>query len=113
MLPGHAVFDTPIGFSGIAWSARAVSCVQLPVAHVAERGGGLRAQLYEAIEAQIGPSAERPFPAAVRKVVAALVRHLGGKAADLGAIDLDMDGISDFHRRVYEMARMIPAGETI
>jgi methylated-DNA-[protein]-cysteine S-methyltransferase len=38
---------------------------------------------------------------------------LDGKKADLSKIALDMDGVPEFHRRVYEAARTIPAGATL
>jgi len=41
-----------------------------------------------------------------------LVALLQGEPSDLSAIALDMEGVAPFHRRVYEVARMIPPGPT-
>ena len=42
----------------------------------------------------------------------AIVRLLDGEAASLTDVALDESGIPEFHRRVYEVARMIPVGAT-
>ncbi|HME27566.1 MAG TPA: MGMT family protein [Acetobacteraceae bacterium] len=38
---------------------------------------------------------------------------LRGEARDLSAIALDMEGVPQFHQRVYAVARAIPAGATL
>src|SRR5207247_6696232 len=42
-----------------------------------------------------------------------MVALLRGAPTDLAAVALDMDGVRAFHRRVYEVARTIPAGKTL
>lgn len=61
------------------------------------------------------------FPAAVeiappRNVQLAIdniVALLCGEPSDLSAIELEMEDVAPFHRRVYEMARAIPPGRTL
>ena len=38
---------------------------------------------------------------------------LAGEPSDLSAAPLDLDGVPAFHRRVYDLARRIPPGETL
>jgi methylated-DNA-[protein]-cysteine S-methyltransferase len=102
---GYALFHTAIGDCGIAWSARGVSAIQLPEPSDAQTRARLRRRSLGAREAAM--------PLDVRRAadgIAALVR---GEAPDLSGISLDMDGVPDFHRRVYEVARRIPRGVTL
>ena len=52
-------------------------------------------------------------PPPVRAAIEAIVCLVGGAPADLGGVPLDMDGLPEFHRRVYEIARGIPPGQTL
>jgi methylated-DNA-[protein]-cysteine S-methyltransferase len=82
-----------------------VRAVQLPGA----RDGETRTRLLER-----APGAEESAPPAkVAAAMESIAALLGGQPADLSAIELDMDGISPFHRRVYETARAIGPGETL
>src|SRR5260370_802467 len=56
---------------------------------------------------------EAPPPAEVRRVIDRIVSLLGGQASDLSAAALDMDGVPEFDRRVYEVARGIAPGATL
>ena len=100
-----ALFATEIGACGIAWSERGVIGVQLP----------------EGSEPATRARLQRRFPdvreaAPLNDVAAAIdaIRALlGGAAADLGTVALDLDGVPPFARRVYEVARTIPPGATL
>ncbi len=52
-------------------------------------------------------------PADVQRAIEAIAALLDGEPKDLCAVALDMDGIAEFDRRVYEAARAIPAGATL
>ncbi len=105
MAPGFALFDTAIGRCGIVWGARGLLCVQLPEARPSET----RARL-----SQRFPDAEEtPPPAVVQRTVDRIITLLRGEAADLSQILLDMTNVPPFHRRVYDVARTIPAGATL
>ena len=94
---GFALFDTDIGPCGIAWGGRGVTGVQLPEASEART----RARLVRRY-----PHAREAPPAAdVRRVIDGIVALLRGEASDLSAAALDMDGVAEFDRRVYEVAR--------
>ncbi len=102
---GFAVFETPIGPCGIAWSARGIAGLQLPEA-TAE---GTRARLRR----RWTGAAESAPPPGVQRAIDRVLALLQGEAVDLGDIPLDLAAAPDFHRKVYEVARTIPPGQTM
>src|ERR1700731_1102885 len=102
---GFALFDTDIGRCGIAWGARGIIGVQLPEAGEART----RARFVQ----RYPRAREAPPPAEVRRVIDGIVSLLRGQASDLSAAALDMDGVPEFDRRVYEVARGIAPGATL
>jgi O-6-methylguanine DNA methyltransferase len=102
---GFALFDTPIGPCGIAWSTGGVLGVQLPEG----RETATRARLQRRFPAAV----EAPPPAAVRVAVDSIAALLRGEPADLSSVVLDMSAVPEFHRRVYDAARTVPAGTTV
>ncbi len=102
---GFTLFDTVIGRCGIAWSERGLLGVQLPEACEPET----RARMLQ----QFPGAREVPPPPAVQCALDGILALLRGEARDLSAVALDMDGVPPFHRRVYEVARAIPAGATL
>ena len=102
---GFALFDTDIGRCGIAWGARGIIGVQLPEASEARTRARLVRRYPHAREA--------PPPAQVRRVIDGIVSLLGGQASDLSGAALDMDGVPEFDRSVYEVARGIAPGATL
>ena len=54
---------------------------------------------------------EQP-PPIVQRAIDSIVALLSGGENDLRDIPLDTRGVPDFHRRVYEIARAIPVGDT-
>ena len=101
---GFALFDTDIGPCGIAWGARGITGVQLPEASEARTRARLLRRYPHAREA--------PPPADVRRVIDGIAALLRGEASDLSAAALDMDGVAEFDRRVYAVARGIAPGAT-
>jgi O-6-methylguanine DNA methyltransferase len=102
---GFTLFDTAIGRCGIAWGGRGVVGVQLPEAREAET----RARLLR----RFPDTREAPPPPEVRHALDGIVALLRGEVRDLSGVPLDMERLPAFHRRVYEIARTIPAGETL
>lgn len=100
---GAALFDTIIGRCGIAWGPRGIVGVQLPETACAERARLLR---------RFPGAAESAPPPEVRQVIGHIVALLAGESPDLRSVVLDMSGIAEFDRRVYETARAIPKGTT-
>jgi methylated-DNA-[protein]-cysteine S-methyltransferase len=101
---GFALFDTAIGACGIAWGARGIVGVQLP-----EGGEGATRARMQRRFAQVPEVAP---PATVQAACDAIRALLEGEPRDLAEIVLDYEGVPDFHRRVYEIARRIVPGHT-
>lgn len=102
---GFALFDTAVGRCGIAWGPHGIRALQLPEASEAATRARLVRRCPDVAEA------EPPGP--VTEAITAIVALLDGEPRDLGAIALDMAGVPAFHRRVYDVARVIPPGRTL
>jgi methylated-DNA-[protein]-cysteine S-methyltransferase len=102
---GFALFETAIGWCGIAWSPHGVAGVQLPEGSERDTRGRLQRRFPDAREA--------PPPAPVQRAIDGVVALLRGEPCRLETVALDMDGVPPFHRRVYEVARTIPPGTTL
>ena len=105
MNTAYTLFETPIGPCGIAWGERGIVGVWLPESD--ERR--TRARLLR----KLPDSAEEVPPAGIRSAIGEITALLSGDRRDLSGIALDFDGVPAFHRRVYEIARSIPPGETL
>jgi len=103
--PSFTLFDTPIGRCAIVWSARGVIGVEIPAAsEVATRARLLRRH----------PQArEAAPPPEIARAIAGIVALTGGERRDLAEIVLDLDGVPEFNRRVYAIARTIAPGSTL
>jgi len=102
---GFALFDTPIGVCAIAWNPRGIAGVSLPAGGEAPARARMRKRHPDAPESEPPP--------AVKKAIERIGALLRGEPDDLQSIKLDMDGVADFHRRVFDLARTIPPGETM
>jgi len=103
------LFDTAIGRCAVAWGSLGIVGVQLPEARESATRARMLRRFPDAREAAPPGDVQR----AVDGIVALLRGDDGeGAGIDLSAIALDMDGVPDFHRRVYEVARAIPVGAT-
>jgi methylated-DNA-[protein]-cysteine S-methyltransferase len=102
---GFALFDTPIGCCAIAWGPGGIRALDLPEETAAATA--------ERVRWRAPGASETVPPPEVQLVIDAVVGQLSGKELDLGWVRLDMEGLPLFHRRVYEVARAIPAGRTL
>jgi methylated-DNA-[protein]-cysteine S-methyltransferase len=102
---GFALFDTAIGPCGIAWGARGVVAVQLPMGNEDKTRGRIRQRH--------GDIAESPPPAPVQSAIEGIIEVLAGKPSDLSDVVLDLADVPEFNRGVYEIARGIPPGKTL
>lgn len=99
------MFDTAIGRCGIAWGANGIRGVHLPEATPSATRRRMRVRY--------PGEGENAAPPAVQRAIDRIVTLLRGEASDLEQIALDMTRVPPFHRRVYELARKIPAGGTL
>ncbi|MES6438298.1 MGMT family protein, partial [Cutibacterium acnes] len=60
-----------------------------------------------------GDVAEAAPPAEVQHAIDGMIELLAGKPNDLADIVLDLDGVPEFNRGVYDIARRIPPGKTM
>ena len=102
---GFALFETAIGCCGIVWSERGVAGVQLP-----ERSEqATRKRILHRFPA----AQEVAWPEDVRRAVDDVIALLRGEPRELSHVTIDTEGVSDFSRRVYLVARSIRAGATL
>jgi methylated-DNA-[protein]-cysteine S-methyltransferase len=101
----YTLFDTPIGICGIEWSHRGINAVQLPMGSAEKTRTRIRQRRADIVESS--PTAE------VQRAIDGIVELLSGKPRDLREIALDLDGVPEFNRNVYDIARAIPPGKTI
>ena len=102
---GFALFDTPIDCCGIVWNGRGIAGVQLPETD--------RRAVRNRILRRFPGACEAVPPADVLRVVDDIAALLTGEPRDLGYAKIDTAALLDFHRRVYDVARTIPAGATL
>ena len=99
-----AVIPTAIGECALVWNENAeIVGSALPHGGADQVRGAVRGWYPGSVEAS---------PAPVAAAVAALTRLLDDGVGDLAEIHLDMSAVPDFDRRVYEVVRAIPPGET-
>lgn len=108
--PGFLLFDTAIGRCGIAWGSRGLTACGLPGSDDAQVRRYLLRRTPGAVDH--GTAGAPPLPAAARRARDGIVALLAGADDDLTDVELDMEGIAEFHRRVYAVARTIRPGET-
>ena len=100
-----ALFDTAIGFAGIAWNDAGLVACHLPEREADTARRGFLRRFPEATEAEI--------PARLSPTVEGIRALMRGEKADLTGAPLDLSRTPEFHARVYEIARAIPPGETL
>ncbi len=101
---GVALFDASIGSCGIAWGPRGVTATTLPHSRPDLTLAALRRR---AAAPEAVPTAE------VSEAIELMRLLLSGEATDLRAVELDLEGVADFDRRVAEIVRTVAPGETL
>jgi methylated-DNA-[protein]-cysteine S-methyltransferase len=98
-MTGRTIIETAIGVCALAWSDHGLASLRLPgndgkPSDSASRCGG----------------GKEPHPEWLADAVDAIQRLLRGERVDLNFIRVDLHAVPEFHRRVYAVARSIPAG---
>jgi len=101
----YAIFDTAIGFAGIAWGDQGLVACHLPEREAETARHGFLRRFPDAVEADV--------PAELAETVAGIQALMRGEKPDLSAAPLDLSRTPEFHAKVYEIARAIPPGETL
>jgi methylated-DNA-[protein]-cysteine S-methyltransferase len=103
---GYAIFETTLGWSGIAWRGDVVVGASLPVPSAA----GAR----ERFARRFSDLREGEAPDFAARAIAGIRALLAGEdAPELRDVTLDMNAVAELPRRVYDITRAIPRGETL
>ena len=103
--PGFTLFETPIGTCSLVWQDDRIVGLRLPEASAAATRARIARRWPEA--------GEQAPPADMRKVIDRVLALLAGDPVDLSDVPLDFGAAPEFHKRAYEIARKIPAGQTM
>ena len=101
----YVLFKTALGHCGLVWGERGLVGVLLPDGHAARMRTIVQRRFASAVLAAPTPKAQL--------AIDGIVALFQGEKRDLRDVELDFDGLPEFHRRVYELARTIPPGATL
>lgn len=99
------VFETEIGWAGIAWADEGLIGAHLPERDAAVVRKSFARRFPGVVEAEPSPD--------LLGVIDAIKALMRGEKADLSGAPLDLARVPEFNAKVYEIARKIPAGETL
>lgn len=99
------LFDTPIGACALVWGEHGLVGASLPEPSAAATRASVRRRFHGSVE--------REPPPMVQRVIDRVLSLLDGGTDDLADIALDMAGVPDFNRRVYDITRAIEPGRTL
>jgi methylated-DNA-[protein]-cysteine S-methyltransferase len=100
-----ALFETAIGTCGLVWRGTTITGVQLPERDAAKTRARLERRHPQAREAV-------PMPD-IQRIIDDIVALMRGEPRDLNYIDVAIETVPEFNRRVYAIARAIPPGQTL
>ena len=104
-MSNYAVFETAIGWAGIAWVEQG-----LIGAHLPERDPAI---VRKSFVRKFPDAEEDLLPAAFADLVERIRALMRGAKVDLSDAPLDLARVPEFHAKVYEITRRIPAGQTL
>ncbi|MER8384374.1 methylated-DNA--[protein]-cysteine S-methyltransferase [Mesorhizobium sp. M0959] len=102
---GHAVFETVLGFMGIAWSDAGLTRLCLPQRN---RDAVERRLLRHAAADQ----AAQPEPQWVTELTTSIKAYAAGEDIDFSNVPVDLSGVDEFRLAIYDAARKLGFGET-
>jgi len=101
----YALFETAIGWAGVAWGEAGLVGVHLPEPDLENSRRSFQRRFPEITEAAV--------PQHLQATVDGVCALMRGEKADLSAAPLDIARVPAFAARVYEIARAIRPGETL
>ena len=101
---GFCLFDTALGSCGVSWGSGGLTSVVLPESSTEATAARL-SRRFPGLEAHSPPDD-------VQAAIEAMASLLSGRPADLDGVRLDLVGIPEFNRRVYEITRRVERGKT-
>ena len=101
----HHLFETPIGVCGVAWNGRGLCAVQLPEKDLVTTERRL--------SKKSGSTSPGAPPPDVQALIGDIQNYLSGEKVDFSGVAVDLSGIDDARRRIYEALRGIGFGSTV
>ncbi|MFC3208305.1 methylated-DNA--[protein]-cysteine S-methyltransferase [Aquamicrobium soli] len=101
---GSAVFETALGFMGLAWSEKGVTRLFL-----AEKS---REAIERRLSRAFGTAPSQRMPPWIEELVAAIQAYAAGDEVDFSAVPVDLTGVDAFRLAIYDAARRLGFGET-
>jgi len=105
----HHLFETPLGWMGIAWSDRGVTRVLTPQRDRED----CQRRLMRLDGGQTMAVESIALPQAITDAVALLTRYAAGETIDFSPVKIDLEGIETFRLDIYDAARRLKFGETV
>lgn len=100
-----SLFLTALGPCGIVWTSRGIAGVSLPESTDERTRARLKKRFPDAAEAP--PSAD------IQKIIDEVIALIAGEKIDFSHVTLDHAPLPEFSKRVYEIVRTIPIGQTL
>ena len=104
-MTNYTLFETVIGWAGIAWGPNGLVGCHLPDADPETARRSFLRKNPDATEAAPTPQ--------IDKAITDIRALLSGERPDLLDVAIDIARVPEFNARVYEIARAIPPGETL
>ncbi len=101
---GSAVFETALGFMGLAWNEKGVTRLFL-----AEKS---REAIERRLSREFGTAPWEQAPPWIADLIAAIRAYAAGDEVDFSTVPVDLAGIDAFRLAIYEAARKLGFGET-
>lgn len=105
MLKRFALFQTNLGPCGIVWTNRGIAGMNLPEGSEEKTRLRLRKRFPETEEAKPSPE--------IQKIIDEVGALIAGEKIDFSHVTLDHAPLPEFSKRVYEIVRTIPIGQTL
>ena len=102
---GFTIFDTALGTCGLAWGERGVVRVLLP--------DGSESKIRSRLKRQFPDATETSPPPHIAQLIGDIVALMKGDPRDFNDVTLDLGNVPEFNRKVFDIARTIPAGQTL
>ncbi|MGE0282433.1 MAG: methylated-DNA--[protein]-cysteine S-methyltransferase [Rhizobiaceae bacterium] len=105
----HHLFETALGWVGIAWSDQGITRLLTPQR---ERQDCER-RLMRLAGSETVAVDTASLPKDVADAVALLTRYAAGETIDFSPVNVDLEGIEQFRLDIYDAARKLKFGETV
>ena len=106
----YTLFKTSLGMCGISWSEKGVTGFQLPEKTLEDTKQKLLEKRGDRIFLPLSLDSTS-IPDWIKKGVRQIQGYLKGEKSNLSDIPVDLEGVPEFHKAVYQAAEGIPIGK--